>query len=630
MSAETLTFQAEVSKLLDIVARSLYSEREIFLRELISNASDACDKLRYEAITRPELSAEDPEFRVVLRPDPKARTLEISDNGIGMSREELIENLGTIARSGTAAFVEHLAENGGDSPNLIGQFGVGFYSAFMVADEVRVLTRRAGESRGWCWASDGHGEFTIEEVADAPARGTSIRLKLRKDAKEFLEAERIATVVRRYSDHVALPVVLVEEGGAERILNTASALWTRPKSEISEEQYAEFYHHVGHGFDAPWLTLHNKAEGRIEYTSLLFVPSSRPFDLFDPARRAGVKLYVRRVFITDDCEGLVPGWLRFLRGVVDSEDLPLNISRETLQDNPVIARIRGALVKRVLAELKKKAEKAPEDYLDFWANFGAVLKEGLYEAGDQHEALLPLARFRSTETDSPTALSDYLGRMKDGQNAIFYMSGEDAEALARSPQIEGFRARGIEVLLMADPIDEFWIQAVGAFDGKPFRSVTRGDIDLSTLGGKDTAETEPATEEKPGETADGALDGLIASFRLALADSVKDVRRSNRLTDSSVCLVADDSDLDMHLERMLKQHRQIETSSKRILEINPDHALIRALAAKAAGGDSAELVEDAAELLLDQARLSEGEPVRDAAAFGRRLAKVMERGLGAG
>ncbi|MBT5413301.1 MAG: molecular chaperone HtpG [Rhodospirillaceae bacterium] len=627
MAAETLAFQAEVSKLLDIVARSLYSEREIFLRELISNASDACDKLRYESITRPELTAEDAEFRIVLRPDAKAKMLEISDNGIGMARDELVENLGTIARSGTAAFVDRLAEDGGESPSLIGQFGVGFYSAFMVADEVRVTTRRAGETQGWRWISDGQGAFTVEEAEDAPVRGTSIRLKLRKDAKEFLEADRLAGIVRRYSDHVALPVVLVEDGGEERVLNTASALWTRPKSEITDEQYTEFYHHVGHGFDAPWLTLHNKAEGRIEYTSLLFVPSSRPFDLFDPARRAGVKLYVRRIFITDECEGLVPGWLRFLRGVVDSEDLPLNISRETLQDNPVIARIRNALVKRVLGELKKKAEKAPEDYAAFWENFGGVLKEGLYEAGDQRETLLPLARFRSTAVEGLTGLGDYVSRMKEGQDAIFYIAGEEADALARSPQVEGFRARGVEVLLMADPIDEFWIQAVGAFEDKPFRSVTRGDIDLSALGGGEKPEAETKAQE---ETKDGKLDGLIASFRLALADTVKDVRLSNRLTDSSVCLVADDSDLDMHLERMLKQHKQVDTTSKRILEVNPDHALIRALAGKAAEGAAADLVAEAAELLLDQARLAEGEPVRDAAAFGRRLAKVMERSLAAG
>jgi molecular chaperone HtpG len=626
MAAETLAFQAEVSKLLDIVARSLYSEREIFLRELISNASDACDKLRYEAITRPELTAEDGDFRILLRPDAKAKVLEISDNGIGMSRDELVENLGTIARSGTAAFVDRLAEEGGESPSLIGQFGVGFYSAFMVAEEVRVTTRRAGEAQGWRWISDGQGAFTVEEAEDAPARGTSIRLKLRKDAKEFLEPERLAGIVRRYSDHVALPVVLIEDGGKERVLNTASALWTRLKSEITEEQYTEFYHHVGHGFDTPWLVMHNKAEGRIEYTSLLFVPSSRPFNLFDPARRAGVKLYVRRIFITDDCEGLVPGWLRFLQGIVDSEDLPLNISRETLQDNPVIARIRSALIKRVLGELKKKAEKAPEDYAVFWDNFGAVLKEGLYEAGDQRDSLLPLVRFRSTGVEGRTSLADYVSRMKEGQDAIFYIAGEDAEALARSPQVEGFRARGVEVLLMADPIDEFWIPAVGSFEDKPFRSVTRGDIDLSALGPKEDS-GEAAKHDGKDDAGDASLDGLIAAFRLALAETVKDVRRSDRLTDSSVCLVADDSDLDMHLERMLKQHKQLDTASKRILELNPDHALIRALAGKAADGASADLVAEAAELLLDQARLAEGEPVRDPAAFGRRLAKVMERSL---
>ncbi len=394
MTQETRSFQAEVSRLLEIVAHSLYSEKEIFLRELISNASDACDRLRYAALTEPALAEGDSAYRVALTPDKKARTLTIADNGIGMNRDELIENLGTIARSGTAAFVSQLSGDARKDMSLIGQFGVGFYSAFMVADQVEVLARKAGEAEGWRWVSDGKGEFTIEPLSDSP-RGVAIIIHLREGEDEYLDPARLRQIVRTYSDHIGLPIVL-EDGGKDETINTASALWTRPRSEITDEQYKEFYHHVGHSFDDPWLTLHNKAEGVLEYTSLLFVPSQKPFDLFEPERKSRVKLYVRRVFITEDGTELLPAYLRFLRGVVDSEDLPLNISREMLQANPMAAKIRQQLTRRVLAELGKKAADAPEEYAKFWDNFGAVLKEGLYEDREQRDALLGLARFRST------------------------------------------------------------------------------------------------------------------------------------------------------------------------------------------------------------------------------------------
>ncbi len=625
MAEEKLVFQAEVSKLLDIVARSLYSEKEIFLRELISNASDACDKLRYAAITEPGLIADDPEFKVTLATDKKARTLTVADNGIGMGHDELIENLGTIARSGTSAFLDELTGDEGNDMALIGQFGVGFYSAFMVADSVEVVTRRAGEASGWRWASDGRGEFTVAEAEDAPARGTRIVVHLAKAEKEFLEPERLGRIVKTYSDHIGLPILLI--GGkdeADDQLNTASALWTRPKREIESDQYTEFYHHVSHGFDEPWLTLHNKAEGRIEYTSLLFVPSTRPFDLFDPARKASVKLYVRRIFITDDCEGLLPPWLRFLRGIVDSEDLPLNISREMLQDNPMLARIKTALTKRVLGEFKKKAEKEPEAYAAFWDNFGAVLKEGIYEDAERRDDILGIARFRSTAPDGGlVSLADYTARLKPSQEAIYYLSGEDAEALGRSPQLEGFRARGVEVLLMTDPVDQFWLPMVGEIEGKPFRSVTQGGADLAGLG----EETAEGKDEAADEASAGGIDGLVAMFKLALSDDVKDVRTSERLTDSAVCLVADEGDMDMHLERMLRQQRQMGAPSKRILELNPKHPLIRRLAGAVGESDAADRVSDAAHLLLDQARIMEGEQLPDPAAFSQRLASVMERGI---
>jgi len=630
MAEEQLNFQAEVSRLLDIVAHSLYSEKEIFLRELISNASDACDRLRHAALTQsdllgPDQKGGDSSFKIRLKADLAAKTLTVADNGIGMNREELIENLGTIARSGTAAFVQQL-ESKQDGANLIGQFGVGFYSAFMVADKVEVSTRRAGEAQGWKWVSDGKGAFTIAEDDDAPARGTCIVLHLAKGDEEYLDPLRIRRIVATYSDHIAVPVVLEskKEDEPDETLNAASALWTRPKSEITEEQYKEFYHHVGHAFDDPWLRLHFKAEGVMEYTGLLFIPSEKPFDLFHPDRKPGVRLYVKRVFITDDCSELLPSYLRFLRGIVDTEDLPLNVSRELLQNNPRLAKIRGALCKKVLAELKKQAEKAPEDYAKFWGNFGAVLKEGLYEDGQQRETLLELARFRSTARDGLVSLADYLAAMKPGQEAIYTITGDNPEALAKSPQLEGFAAKGVEVLLLSDPVDDFWLSTVPSYDGKPFKSVTRGGADLEKI---DVAGKQDGAEASKEEESSPRLDALIAFVKLTLKDAVKDVRASKRLTSSPVCLVADEGDLDMHLERLLKQQRQLDRTSTRILEINPGHALIRALQQHVGKDGSGRLVEDAAWLLLDQARIIEGEPLPDAAAFSRRLSTLVEKGL---
>ena len=625
MAEEQLNFQAEVSRLLDIVAHSLYSEKEIFLRELISNASDACDRLRHAALTQADLLGDDSSFKIRLKADPTAKTLTIADNGIGMNREELIENLGTIARSGTAAFVQQL-ESKQDGSNLIGQFGVGFYSAFMVAEKVEVSTRRAGEAEGWKWSSDGKGAFTIAEDPDAAARGTRIVLHLAKGEEEYLDPLRIRQIVATYSDHIAVPVVLEsnKEDEPDETLNAASALWTRPKNEITEEQYKEFYHHVGHTFDDPWLRLHFKAEGVMEYTGLLFIPSTKPFDLFHPDRKPGVRLYVKRVFITDDCSELLPPYLRFLRGIVDTEDLPLNVSRGLLQNNPRGAKIRSALCKKVLGELKNKAEKAPEEYAKFWDTFGAVLKEGLYEDGQQRDTLLELARFRSTTRDGLVSLADYLAAMQPGQDAIYTITGDNPEALARSPQLEGFAAKGVEVLLLSDPVDDFWLSSVPDYDGKPFKSVTRGGVDLEKIG---DAEKNKDGEEEKTEDAGPALDALIAFVKLTLKDAVKDVRASKRLTSSPVCLVAAEGDLDMHLERLLKQQRQLDRSSTRILEINPGHALIKALEGHIGKDGGGSLVEDAAWLLLDQARIIEGEPLPDAAAFSRRLSTLVEKGL---
>jgi molecular chaperone HtpG len=624
MQMETHGFQAEVSRLLDIVAHALYSDKSVFLRELVSNASDACDKLRYLALTEPGLIKEDPEFKVTIAIDQAKRQLTIADNGIGMSREDLINNLGTIARSGSAKFMEELsaAKAGGDgdkSLSLIGQFGVGFYAAFMVADKVEVLSRKAGETQAWLWTSDGKGEFTVAS-AEKAGRGSDIILHLRDDAGDFLNAGKLGAIITKYSDHIQLPIHLTGDGEPRKI-NQGAALWARSKSEVTAEQYRDFYRHVAHAFDEPWATLHFKAEGKIDYTGLLFIPSAKPMDLFNPDRKQALKLYVKRVFITDHCEEVLPHWLRFVKGLVDSEDLPLNISREMLQQNPILTMIRGGLVKRVLGELTKKAENEAEAYRAFWENFGAVLKEGIYEEAEHREALLKLTRFRSTksEGDNLVSLADYVGRMQAGQEAIYYITGDSLEAVSRSAQLEGYRAKGVEVLLLTDPIDEFWIPAVEKFDGKEFKSVTRGGADLDRIKDADDAKK---TEKKP---AAAGIDSLIALMKLTLSDSVKDVRLSSRLTDSAVCLVADEGDMDMRLARLLKQHRQLDNALPRVLEINGSHPLIEALSKAVSSGDKKDAVGDASWVLLDQAKLQEGESLSDPAAFGQRLAKLLQQ-----
>ena len=614
MSEERRAFQAEVGRILELMVHSVYSDKEIFLRELISNAADACDRLRYRAIAEPELLEGDAEFRIRIKVDKEARTIAVADNGEGMDREELAGNLGTIARSGTAAFADRLTGDAGNDVALIGQFGVGFYSAFMVAEKVRVVSRAAGAEGAFAWESDGRGEFTISE-AEREAHGTEVCLHLREGEDEFLEPARLRSVVKTYSDHIAIPVEMDSE-----TVNEASALWTRPRNEIEPEQYAEFYRHVGHAFDEPWLTLHFRAEGVIEYSGLLFVPTSRPFDLFNPDRKPALKLYVKRVFITDDAPELVPGWLRFLRGVVDSEDLPLNLSREMLQRNPVLRRIRDGLVRRVLGELNTKAEADKEGYETFWEAFGPVLKEGLYEDAGQREALLELARFRSTASEDWTTLAGYVERMREGQEAIYYIAGEEGAALAGSPHLEGFRARKVEVLLLQDPVDEFWVPAVGEYEGKRLVSVSRGGIDLSAIPPAD----DKAAEEE--DTAEADIASLVALFKVTLGEAVKDVRGSEALTESAVRLVADEGDMDLHLERMLRRHGQIDGAvSRRVLELNPRHRLVQGLARSMAAGE--DRAAQLAPLLLDQARIAEGEAPDDPAAFARRLADALADSL---
>lgn len=629
MSEEKLSFEAEVSKLLDIVVHSLYSNTEIFLRELISNASDSCDRLRYAALTDKDLLSDGTaDFEIHLAIDKEARTLTICDNGLGMNRDDLVENLGTIAKSGTSEFVNSLTGDGAKDVSLIGQFGVGFYSSFMVAKKVEVHTRKAGDTQGWNWTSEGQGSYSISEQGDV-ARGAKIVLHLRDDKDEFLEPLRLKSVVKTYSDHIAIPVILDpapgetkededgEEAAGPETINSASALWTRPKNEITEEQYKEFYHHVGHGFDDPWHTIHFRAEGAIEYTSLLFLPSSKPFDLFEPERKSKVKLYVNRVFIADDLEGLLPPYLRFVRGVVDSPDLPLNVSREMLQDNPQLKKIQKGLVSRILKDLKNRSENA-EEYETFWSALGPVLKEGLYEDYERRDDLLELCRFRTSKGDGWRSLKDYVNDMKDGQDAIYYITGEDVDALKRSPQLEGFIAKDIEVVLMTDPVDEFWVTSVGVFDKHPFRSSAQSTDDLDAISKDKSDDDKKDTDKK-----DTDMSGLIERLQEALGDSVKEVRVSNRLTESAVCLVGEQGGMSLHMERMMKQHGQgAGMTMPRILEINPKHALIQKLTSQ-----SDEVLKNTAFLLLDQARIVEGETIPDPVTFARRLSTAMERGL---
>ena len=611
---ETFSFQTEVGQLLDIVAGSLYSNREIFLRELVSNASDACDKLRYESLTNPSLAENSDEFAISLEADKKAKTVLVSDNGIGMNHNDLLETLGTIARSGTGAFLEALKASDKGELGLIGQFGVGFYSAFMVADRVDVLTRKAGDEKSWQWSSDGKGEFTIEH-GDREECGTTVVLHMKKDAKEFLEESRIRHIIKTYSEHISFPVKLGPEN-----LNSASAIWTRTPKDITEEQHTEFYHHTSHAFDKPWLVLHNHVEGAVNHTSLLYIPSTAPFDLYEAERKSHVKLYVNRVFISDNTKELIPAYLRFLRGVVDSEDLSLNVSREMLQSDPKLAKIKTSITKKVIGALKKKASKAPEEYVNFWHNFGAVLKEGLIEDPALRDRLLEVCRFSSTQNGELTSLSEYLRRCKDGQDAIYYIAGDDAKKIAHSPHLEGFKAKGVEVLLLSDHVDEFWLQHITEFEGKQFKSITRGTTDLDKIN----------TEEKQNDNKDDAetpdLAELIASIKLELGDAVKDVRPSKRLTDSPVCLIADEGDMDVNFERLLKRHGQLQQEMPRVLELNPDHRVVKKLAERAKSSEAASdvLLKDAAYLLLDQAKIADGEVPSDPAEFVRRLGSVME------
>lgn len=619
-NTQTHVFQTEISQLLDLMINSLYSQKEIFLRELISNSSDAIDKRRFEALTDATLLSDDEELAVTITTDKEANTITISDNGIGMGHDEIIENIGTIARSGTKKFMQALkseSDSDGDV-SLIGQFGVGFYSVFMVADKVTLITRRAGAEQAYQWESDGKGEFTIADTQREDA-GTSITLHLRDEESEYLEDFRLKHIINKYSEHISLPIKMLgsapldDEGNPKEgeeaefeTVNKGTALWARPKSEVSDEEYQSFYQSLSYDMEPPLSTLHHKVEGNLEYTSLLFIPKKAPYDLWNREDKKGIKLYVRRIFITDDAENLMPNYLRFIKGVIDSSDLPLNVSREILQSDRDIKKIKGRAVKRVLDELKRIAKDEPDTYQEFWKEFGQVIKEGVVEDMANKDNITPLLRFASTESDEQTvSLEEYVGRMKEDQDAIYYITAESHKAAKGSPHLEMFAKKGIEVLLMSDPVDEWLANSLPEFNEKPLKSVTKGDLELSD------------DEKKEQEEQKEALSSITEKLKEALKDSVKDVRLTNRLTESPACLVADENDPGANLERIMKAMGQDAPSSMPILEINPDHTLIKQL------DENNEHFNDWALVLFDQAALSEGAQLKDPASYVKLVNKLL-------
>ncbi len=614
---EALGFQTEVQQLLDLMIHSLYSNEEIFLRELISNGSDAADKLRFEGLQDEGLFEDDPDLKIRVEYNKAQKTISVLDNGIGMSREEVIDNLGTIARSGTKQFFESLSGDQGRDSQLIGQFGVGFYATFIVAEKVEVVTRRAGRPRteGVRWISDGKDEYTVETL-DRPRRGTKVTLYLRERAQEFLDGFKLRAIINKYSDHISLPIVMPKEGKEEsgdETVNSATALWTRNKQDVTREEYDAFYKNISHDFDGPLGYIHNKVEGKLEYTSLLFIPGRAPFDLWDREQRHGVKLYVRRIFIMDDAKQLLPPYLRFVKGIVDTDDLPLNISREILQQNNTIDSIRFGCTRKVLDFLQKMADTRADDYSTFWKTFGRVLKEGVIDARDKREDIARLFRFKSTQQDTEEeriSLDDYLARMKEGQKAIYYVTSENYATAKSSPHLEIFKKKDIEVLLLTDTIDEWLVSHLTEYAKTPLQSVNKGELDLGGL--------EDEKKEADGEAED-KLDELTGRIQQALGEKVKAVRVTHRLTDSPACLVSDEHDMGRHLEQILKASGQEISTAKPVLEINPGHPIINKLKQEA----DDERFHDLSNIIFDQALLSEGGQLTDPASFVQRLNNML-------
>jgi molecular chaperone HtpG len=617
-------FDAEVGKVLNLVINSIYTNKETFLRELISNASDACDKLRYLSQMDDSLIKGDTELKIEIFINKDTKELTIFDNGIGMNFEDLIENLGTIAKSGTQKFMEQITGDAKKDNQLIGQFGVGFYSSYMVANNVKVISRKAGEDKAYLWESRGDGEYTIEEYSGDAPRGTSITLHIKDDESSFVDGFRLQHIIKTYSDHVSIPIYFIEENGEKTKVNSSSALWTRAKSDITVDQYKDFYKAVSYSIDEPWLIIHNKNEGLVEYTNLLYVPSQKTFDLFHPDRKRRVKLYIKKVFITDENVDLIPQYLRFVRGVVDSEDLPLNISRETLQHNSTLDKIKSSITKRIFSELKKKKEEVRTEYENFWQNFGAVMKEGLCEGLPEPEKLLELCLFKSALQDKMISLDEYIANMKPDQKSIYYLSGEDAEKLKNSPQIEGFLSRNIDVLLFTDNVDDFWVNIAGQYKELEIKSVTRASIDLDR-----DAEAKENEGDKTKDVTDSHHEGIINYFKKVLGEKVKDVKISKKLTSSPVCLAVSEGSMDIRMERFLIEQKQLASTTAKILEINPNHNIIKKIENNINDSNNSKYNEELVNILYDQACIIEGEPIIDASLFSKRLNSLLAKAIDA-
>ena len=611
--AAKIAFEADVSKMLDIVINSLYSEKQIFLRELISNASDACDKLKYLALTNPDIAKNSGAFKITIVPDAKEKTLIVADNGIGMNKDDLIAHLGTIAKSGTADFVRNASDNGSVC-ELIGQFGVGFYSAFMVAEKVEVVTKKAGEDKAWKWVSNGIDGFDITEV-EKQANGTEIKLFLKKDEDNYVDTIYLRQIVRTYSDHINYPIVLDLGNAGEETINNGSALWTKNKAEISKDQYKDFYQHISHNFDDPWLTLHFKAEGNMEYSGLLFIPSNAPYDLFQPDKKNTLKLYINKVFISDKIEQLMPNYLRFVKGIIDSADLPLNISREMLQNSPLMEKIKAGTVNRLLKELKKRT-KEYDDYMIFWKNFGIVLKEGIYEDFKNREEIAAISYFYSTnDNEKLTSLDEYIARIQDGQKAIYFITGDDINVLRNNPQLEAFKQKGIEVLLMNDPIDEFWPQVLPNYKGFAIKHISQADADMTWKRNERKAD-------------DGSLKLLTDFMAEVLNKDVAKVVATEKLTSSPVSLTVEGGQMSLHLERLMRNHQQQTAfASTRILEINPYHELIIRLSEMISDANNKDKITEIAKILLDQAKVAEGEAVSDPSFYSEKISSYILKSL---
>jgi len=611
--SDKLEFQAEVSKLLDIVVNSLYSEKQIFLRELISNASDACDKLKYLILSNPDIAKGNGALKIKITPDSKENTLMVSDNGIGMNKDDLINHLGTIAKSGTAEFVKNVKDNG-SGVDLIGQFGVGFYAAFMVADKVEIVTKKAGETQAWKWISDGKNGFEIME-SERDGNGTDIKLFLKEDDKNYTDTIYLRHIIRTYSDHIEYPIVLMLGEAGEETVNNASALWMRHKSEITPEQYKEFYHHISRNFDEPWMTLHFKAEGNIEYTGLLYIPSEMPYDLFQPDKKNGLKLYVNKVFISDKVEELMPSYLRFVKGVIDSADLQLNISREMLQHSALIEKIKHGTVSRILKELKKRT-KDYDDYMKFWKNFGIAFKEGIYEDFSNREEVASLSYFASTfDKEKLTTLDEYISRAKEGQKTIYYITGDNVQVLANNPQLEAFQSKGLEVLLLTDPIDEFWPQTLPNYKGFAVKHISQ-------------ANEEFAFERKEPKADEGSLKKLTDLMAEMFKNEIGKVTTTDKLTKSPASLTVENGQMSIHLERLMRSHQQQTAfASTRILELNPYHPLIIKLADMTSDDKNKAQVEEVAKIILDQAKIAEGEAIADPSFYGEAVSSYILKAL---